>query len=174
MDPRYRIETARPEHVDVLQDVERAAASLFAEIGVALDAGDVTSLVELRKAQAAGLLWVALDPTGGVAGFALAGRSRSYPRAHLAELDVHPAHGRRGLGAALVETVCAWTLEAELDAVTLTTFRDVPWNAPWYRRLGFAEIPGPELDAELREVLRIEAENGLDPSQRVAMRRTLR
>jgi GNAT superfamily N-acetyltransferase len=173
MDPGYRIEVALPEHVNALQDLERAAASLFAEVGVTLDPEDVTPLVELRKAQAQGLLWVALDSAGDVAGFALVGRSRAHPRAHLAELDVHPAHGRRGLGAALVEAVCAWASEATLDAVTLTTFRDVPWNAPWYQRLGFAEIPETALDAELRQVLRAEVENGLDRSQRVAMRRTL-
>lgn len=174
VDPIYRIEVALPEHVDVLRDLERAAATLFAEAGVTLDAEDATPLLELRRAQAEGLLWVALDTAGSVAGFALVGRSRAHPRAHLAELDVHPAHGRRGLGAALVETVCAWALQADLDAVTLTTFRDVPWNAPWYQRLGFAEIPERELDAELRQVLRSEAENGLDPSQRVAMRRCCR
>jgi len=154
--------------------VERAAATLFADVGVTLDPDDVTPLVAFRRAQAEGSLWVAIEPAGAVAGFARVVRSRAVPRAHLAELDVHPDHGRRGLGAALVEAVCAWAVEAGLDAVTLTTFRSVPWNAPWYGRLGFAEIPEHELDAELRSVLRTEAERGLDPSQRVAMSRLLR
>ena len=31
------------------------------------------------------------------------------------------------------------------DAVTLTTFRDVPWNMPFDERLGFRVIPSAEL-----------------------------
>jgi GNAT superfamily N-acetyltransferase len=172
MDPAYRIRRALAEHVDALPDVERAAARLFAGAGVTLDAGDVTPLAVLRTAQEQERLWVALRGAE-VVGFALVLPSPDHPRLHLAELDVHPDHGRRGLGAALVEAVCDQARRAGLEAVTLTTFRGVAWNAPWYRRLGFREIEDTGLDDELRAFLRAEAEDGLDPQQRVAMRRTL-
>ena len=36
-----------------------------------------------------------------------------------------------------------------LPCLTLTTFRDVPWNAPWYSRLGFEPAPDEPRLAEL-------------------------
>jgi ribosomal protein S18 acetylase RimI-like enzyme len=90
--------------------------------------------------------------------------------AHLEELDVHPDHGRRGLGTRLVREVCAWAAARGHHAVTLTTFRDVPWNMPFYERLGFEEIPMSELTPGLRAVVDDETRRGLDPVRRVAMR----
>lgn len=101
-------------------------------------------------------------------GFALC--ERDGDRAHLEELDVHPEHGRRGIGAALVRRVCAWARGQQLSWVTLTTFREIPWNAPFYRRLGFEELPRSQWDARLRERVAEEAEAGLDPDARLVMR----
>ena len=67
--------------------------------------------------------------------------------------------------------VCAWAATAGYRAVTLTTFRDVPFNMPFYARLGFEVIPHDELTAELRLVVDDETRRGLDPTRRVAMRR---
>lgn len=63
---------------------------------------------------------------------------------HLHQLAVHPDHGRRGLGTALLAAVFG---RAAGRAVTLTTYRHIPWNEPWYRARGFVELtaPGPEL-----------------------------
>jgi hypothetical protein len=66
--------------------------------------------------------------------------------------------------------VCRWAEERGYLAVTLTTFRDVPWNMPFYARLGFEEIPAATLTPALRSVLEDEARRGLDPARRVAMR----
>lgn len=54
--------------------------------------------------------------------------------------------------------------------MTLTTFRDVPWNAPFYARAGFRELAAAELSPELAELVREEAARGLDPERRVVMR----
>ena len=93
--------------------------------------------------------------------------------AHLDELDVHPAHGQRGLGTALVEAVCDWAKASGYRAITLTTLRHIPWNARWYERLGFRVLEEHELSAALRELLREEIQRGLPAEQRVAMRREL-
>ncbi|GAA3434649.1 GNAT family N-acetyltransferase [Kutzneria kofuensis] len=63
---------------------------------------------------------------------------------HLHQLAVHPDHGRRGLGTDLLAAVFG---RAAGRAVTLTTFRHIPWNEPWYRERGFTEVTafGPEL-----------------------------
>jgi GNAT superfamily N-acetyltransferase len=89
--------------------------------------------------------------------------------AHLKEIDVLPEHGRRGLGARLVGAVCNWARDAGFDAVTLTTFREVPFNMPFYAKMGFAEITADEWSDKLRMILANEAERGLDPAKRVAM-----
>ena len=68
--------------------------------------------------------------------------------AHIDQVSVHPAHAGKRLGAALVDHVAA---TSGAPALTLTTFRDVPWNAPYYERLGFRVFePGPELAALMR------------------------
>jgi GNAT superfamily N-acetyltransferase len=90
---------------------------------------------------------------------------------HLEEIDVHPDHCRKGLGTKLILHVCHWAGSNGYRAVTLTTFRDVPWNQPFYARLGFDDVPTERVSASLRAVVEDEARRGLDPSRRVVMKR---
>lgn len=90
---------------------------------------------------------------------------------HLEEIDVHPDHGRRGLGTQLVELVCGWAASHGYQSVTLTTFRDVPWDMPFYSRLGFGVVPAEELSVALHRLVDDETRRGLDPVRRVVMRR---
>jgi GNAT superfamily N-acetyltransferase len=92
---------------------------------------------------------------------------------HLKEIDVRPQHGRRGIGTRLISTLCLWALKNGFEAVTLTTFRYVPWNMPFYARLGFRALSDNELSPALMKILEGEADRGLDRSRRVAMRRLL-
>jgi GNAT superfamily N-acetyltransferase len=89
---------------------------------------------------------------------------------HLDELDVDPSHGRRGLGTALVRTVCDWAAASGYSGLTLTTFRGVPWNLPFYARLGFTEVPVDGARPELAAVVSAEAARGLTPETRAVMR----
>jgi predicted N-acetyltransferase YhbS len=114
---------------------------------------------------------VALEPAGAPVGFAAA--SICGRRVHLDELDVLPGHGRKGIGSALIEAVEDCALESGCDEITLTTFRDIPWNAPFYARVGFEVIPEQELGAELVGRLSHEAALGLERSRRVAMLKQL-
>jgi hypothetical protein len=57
--------------------------------------------------------------------------------------------------------------------ITLTAFRDVAWNAPFYARLGFRRLLDEDLSAALRELRQKEARDGLDPAKRIVMYRTL-
>lgn len=167
MEPR--IELARRDELAKLARVEIAANALFAGralAGVAPD--DATSLEELAQAQSAGRLWVARDGAGEPIGFALAEVVDG--EAHLEEIDVDPAHGRRGIGRALLGAVIDWAWRAGHRALTLTTFREVPWNEPFYRRLGFRTLAPQELGPGLAALVRDETARGLDPAQRVAMR----
>ena len=57
-----------------------------------------------------------------------------------------------------------------MPAVTLTTFRDVPFNGPWYRRYGFRDLAEAELTPDLRAIREEEGEAGLDNDARACMR----
>lgn len=165
----YQIFPARARDLPLLADIELAAARLLA--GWAPDAVllETTPLEDLRLAQAAGCLWVALDDDTPV-GFAHV--KLLEPRvAHLDEIDVHPAHGRRGVGTRLVAAVCDWADAMGFHAVTLSTFRDVPWNRPFYERCGFSVIPPEERSAALCHLVDSETKRNLDPTLRVVMRR---
>jgi GNAT superfamily N-acetyltransferase len=92
--------------------------------------------------------------------------------AHLAQLAVHPSEGRRGLGTTLVTVVCQWAQAQGYEAVTLTTFLNVAWNAPFYRRMGFRVLE--ELSPGLTAIRQHEKDIGDDDfGPRVAMRRDL-
>ncbi len=89
---------------------------------------------------------------------------------HLEELDVLPAYGRQGIGTRLVRTLCDGARDRGIAAVTLCTFRDVPWNAPFYQRLGFRILHEDELTPWLAARVQEEELAGLSRELRVAMR----
>jgi len=93
--------------------------------------------------------------------------------AHIEQISVDPAFSRQGLGRRLIDHVAAGARGEARAAMTLTTFRDVPWNAPYYARCGFRVLAESELGPELRAKRDSEAAFGLDPALRVCMRRDL-
>jgi GNAT superfamily N-acetyltransferase len=171
MSTDYVVRLALPEHVDQLPHIEREAATRFGDSLPESVLSHVTPLDYLVAAQQAGLLWVALEPAGAPIGFAVA--SICGLRVHLDELDVLPGHGRKGIGSALIRAVEDYAINRGCDEITLTTFCDVPWNAPFYARVGFEAIPEHELGAELGQRLSDESSLGLERSRRVAMRKPL-
>jgi GNAT superfamily N-acetyltransferase len=114
-----------------------------------------------------GGIWVALDARGSVVGFAAAGEVEG--EAFLIELDVHPDHGRRGLGRRLIELVRVWGLERGYEILQLSTYADVDWNAPYYERLGFRILTEDELGPGLLHIRGQENDSGLDTLRRVFM-----
>lgn len=169
-----RVRDATPPDVALMAPIERAAGERFRSVGMDAIADDEPLPDELLRAAAAeGRLWVA-ELDGEVVGYALGERVGARgEQHHLEQVSVMPEAGGRGVGAALVERVAAWARQAGATSLTLATFRDVPWNGPWYERLGFVVVPHHELDAPLRAVRAHEVERGLDVSIRVCMRRPL-
>ncbi len=168
MKPAYRIAVARPGDLAALPAIELAAARLLAGHAPECVLAETTSPHVLAIAQREGRLWVVLADETPI-GFAHVETIES-DAAHLEEIDVHPEHGRRGLGRMLVLHACRWAVLNGYESVTLTTFRDVPWNMPFYARLGFDVVPDDELTPALRAVVANERRRGLDPSRRVVMR----
>ena len=64
--------------------------------------------------------------------------------AHLAQVSVHPDAMRQGIGSALVQGAMREARALGYDRLSLTTYRDLPWNGPFYARLGFVEASHPE------------------------------
>ncbi len=166
----YTIARARPQDLRLLPVIELAAARLLAGHAPESVLTETTPERVLDTARAHGRLWVALADDVPV-GFAHV-EIFEPTVAHLEEIDVRPDHGRRGLGRRLVRAVCTWAAAARYREVTLTTFRDVPFNMPFYARLGFEPIPSEDLSPALRAVVEDETRRGLDPARRVVMRRS--
>lgn len=158
------IRHALPSDLDVIARIEVSAATLF-PAGRIPDAEETTPLHELHEAVADGLLWVA-EISDEVVGFCIAWQSEN--RLHLEEVDVLPRFGRRGIGGALINAAVEEARRRKLAEVTLTTFADLAWNAPFYRRIGFEAFNADELPDTLAAIL--ESERQLGMTQRIAMR----
>jgi len=157
----YRVRLAEAADVPLLAPLERAAAARFATIGLgAIARGRPTDEAEYRAAIAAGRLWVVEREGGPVAGLAIGERLDG--EGYLAEICVHPDHAGRRLAARMIAAVEAWAAALGCRRLTLTTFRDVPWNRPYYERLGFKPLDEAAAGPELRAVRAKEKARGVD------------
>lgn len=166
----YRIEAAIATHIPFLNSIERAAATLF-------PAGSIPDFIlsdnvpepMLVDAMQNNALWVALDDNSTPVGYGFVQFVDGV--ALLAQLDVHPDHGRKGLGTALITKLAEVAHQRGATALYLTTFTHVPWNAPFYARLGFVALAEAEQPPALQDILSEELNRGL--TDRVAMRLSL-
>lgn len=164
----YTIRLARQDDLPGLPQIEQAASMLFARTKYECEVvGDTLPPAVLEAQQKQGCVWVAADLNQELVGFAVAKTVDG--RAHLHELSVDPAHGRKGIGSRLIAAVIEWAKQNGHESLTLSTFRDIEWNAPYYWRLGFRDLDDEELSAGLKEIRRLEAESGLPIEDRVCM-----
>ncbi len=127
------IRNARPDELALLPPLEAASDTLFQALAI----GPLPAPGTEAELGAALVVLVARDPPQGFARIDdLAGG------AHLEQLSVHPDHARRGLGRALLKAAVAWAAAQDYEELTLATYRDVPWNGPFYASEGFVEL-GP-------------------------------
>ncbi|CZR64787.1 uncharacterized protein PAC_14686 [Phialocephala subalpina] len=135
----YYIRSPRSSDIPNLEKVERSAAEIFltANLGFLLDAPTVDPYLLASMANS-GHLWVAVDrydmPIGFIGGQYLEGNF------HIIEVSVARAYQGRGIGKALMATMVDQIRAEGYKTITLTTYRDLPWNAPWYSRMGFVEV----------------------------------
>jgi len=126
--PMYQVRPARPVDLAFLPELEAASDTLFLSLGIGPlpVPGTVEELIGARQVLVAG------DPPTGFARL-----DEVVGDIHLEQLAVHPDHGRQGIGRALVQAACAWARDAGYPEITLHTYLDVPWNAPFYATEGF-------------------------------------
>lgn len=164
------IRGARSADIPLMQEIEVAAGELFADLGMDLVAGDdPLPRATLGDFVDAGRCWVAVTDDGRPVGYLLVESVDG--SAHIEQVSVHPDHGRRGVGTALIDRAAQWARAHGLPAVTLTTFVCVPWNAPYYRRLGFEALTVSDETPGLKAIRAQEKSDGLDQWPRVCMRR---
>lgn len=171
-----RIRSARRSDLRLLQDIERAAGEPFRTLGMTSVADDDPPPLDLlENYRRAGRCWVATDPlsTTGDRPLAYVIADPVDGALHIEQISVDPAAARRGIGRALIGHLAGLAPGQGLTALTLTTFSDVPWNAPYYARIGFRVLAEAELTDGLRAIRGEEAQHGLDRWPRVCMRRDL-
>ena len=155
-----------------IQEIETAAGELFRALGMDAVADDPPPTIEeLTAFLRLGTAWVATVPAGEPIAYILMKVRGSW--AHIEQVTVHPNHAHRGIGGDLINHAEGWARGLGLDGLSLTTFRNVPWNGPYYERLGFRYLPDFEWPAELREVVEAEASRGLASWPRAVMTRNI-
>lgn len=165
----YRVLLAEKDQLPAIPGIELAAATMFSERDLPLNIRyRVTEMETLRDAWRRKQLWVALTSDSLPVGFAYT--TELDGQAHLEGMDVHPDHGRRGLGKKLFGAVCDWAKECGHTELTLVTFSHLEWNAPYYASLGFVEIATDERSEQLEARISEEQVAGIDVQNRVAMR----
>jgi predicted N-acetyltransferase YhbS len=166
---------AEPHDANAIRAIEFEAGQRFLSVDMAgiADAPPMDLELVERKIAAREIIVavaaVAADAT--CAGFVMFEPQPT--RIYVQELDVLTSHAGQRIGAALIEQVAHIARAQRLTQLILSTFREVPWNAPYYRRLGFRDIEEAELDAALITRRDAHIARGLDESKRVFMRRDL-
>ena len=161
-----RLRLAVPADVPALTAVELSAGELFIGTHMAWAIGQSTDPVELLDRIGKAAVWIAEDGRG-IGGFLITGTMDG--DFYIDELSVATSHQRRGVGRTLIEAVLCEAKRQGFRTATLTTDRDLPWNAPYYARLGFRILTPGETPPELSVRLASQP----SPDRRCAMRRTL-
>lgn len=168
----YRIRPARAADVEAIRDIERSAGQAFASVGYPdVARHDPTPAASLRDAITDGALFVVVTPSDDPVGFLLC--TEIDGDLYVQELAVHPDHAGHRLAVPLLAAAETLARSLGLPALSLTTFRSVPWNAPYYERLGFHILSDNQIGPSLRFVIARQKAAGLDVANRVAMRRYL-
>jgi GNAT superfamily N-acetyltransferase len=167
-----QLRDGRIEEVARIQEIEKASSGRFAQIGMVEIAVDApTSSATLVARIGSRDLVVAVDTENRPIGFAMF--SEIGACGYIEQMDVLPSHAGQRIGAALIDEIGRRCAARGLSALLLSTFRDVPWNAPYYRRLGFEGIDDKALSHAMAQIRRDHRARGLDETLRVFMRRPI-
>ena len=154
-----------------MQTLERDAAQAFRAVGYDFCAdGPVRNTEEHERGQREGATIIAEIGDEAV-GFIMLWPVDSH--AHLTEISVSQQFQQRGIGRTLITAGENWARENGFDTITLTTFRDIFWNAPFYRSLGYIEYEPGEIEYDLAAIQAEEAHSGFNGKARIVMKKLL-
>jgi GNAT superfamily N-acetyltransferase len=168
----YHLRDGRPDEIDAIREIERLAAARFIDIGMAwITEDEPTDAATLSERIADGRL-IVIDH-GGLAVAAVI-FSPVDGAAYIEQIDVLPAHAGHRLAARLIDDVAIRSAALGLPRLTLSTFRDVPWNGPYYRRLGLSDMTEADLGPGHRTIRDHHRAKGLADEHRVFLQRPIR
>jgi len=165
--PNLRV--ARASELKAIVAIDDDASSLYVDAGRGLTlsphfhAFELAEQARWRESLEAGRVTVAVDANDQPIAFAALGYVDA--EAHLQQISVTRAWMKRGIGHVLMKHVLDWAG----PSLWLTTYADIPWNRPFYERLGFTCVSEDRCGPEMRAVLEEERQALPDPAQRVAM-----
>lgn len=166
------IRRPHPHEIKLLPQIENEADLRYRRVGL----GQVVdmppaSLASLEAGRREGRLWVAVSALNRPIGFAL----MKFPggTAWLDQLSVLQRWQAHGYGTGLIERVAAAARSLGHCTLHLSTYRDVPWNAPYYARRGFEEMPRGGWPHVFRMQAMAENQHDHPPWRRTIMRRLL-
>ena len=170
----YIIRKTKLSDIEHLPLLERSAGSAFKSLpSLAWIADDsIMSAEEHKSLLATGLSWVALEPSSQtICGFINAEIIEG--EFYIGEVSVSETYQKKGIGSKLLKAALTQAKSLGLSTATLITFIDVPWNAPYYQRLGFVILTTDTLPQYLERKLQAEKSAGLPLDRRCAMRKIL-
>jgi GNAT superfamily N-acetyltransferase len=168
-----QIRQAMSDCASTFPAIERSAAEAFRTFPALsyLSEEEVKDAGWHEEMIAAGTCWVAVAPQFGIVGFLSA---QAVDRTlHVRELSVCRDYQGQGIGGRLMVAALEGAVALGLIEVTLTTFREVPWNAPFYKRLGFELLNDEAAGERLGRILAEERALGLTGGTRCAMKLSL-
>lgn len=158
------------DDLSTIQEIERAAGAAFRTLGMETIAEDEPiGATAFEAFLEKGGAWVTAADDDSVIAYLLVEQLDT--ALHVEQITVHPRVARRGIGAKLLDVADERAVGIQLGSLTLTTFRDVPWNAPYYARLGFGIFPQEQWGPRLQQRVALERTGGLDKWPRVVMHR---
>ena len=166
----FSIRKAVPSDAAILPTIEHSAAQTFRghlELGWIAD-DDVQSEQDHLNYIAQEMEWVAVNNNDQPVAFI--NIERLQESLHICEVSVCQSWQGKGVGRRLIQQVVEFALLEGVRSVTLTTFREIAWNAPYYQRLGFSIVEASELTTDLASILQQEVNAGFNAEQRCAMR----
>ncbi|MEO8559832.1 MAG: GNAT family N-acetyltransferase [Rhodospirillales bacterium] len=165
----FAVRAATAIDLAALPEIERQAHSIFygmAGLGAVAERPP-TTIDRLRR----GPCWLAAQQDGRIVGFIVADQLEGDTL--IETLAILPEFSGAGLGRALVGAATEWGKEIGMGSVLVAAYRDIPWDAPFYARLGFSEVPHRQWSSELHRLRREATLLGHDPARRLWMRLSL-
>lgn len=164
----FAIRLARPGDAQAFHEVEEDAATLLAAepslAGVPVPPSH--SAEEYRAMIAAGHC---LTATSGERVVGFAATRRHSRELHLDELSVATDFQRRRIGATLLNALKIDARNSGVRAITLHTYRDIAFNAPFYERHGWVVVEDLESHPRLAAGHEQAVAFGLPAERRCAM-----